>query len=296
MSDKQSYDIENYNNLLNSQFDSPEYFKIENQHIEVIDLWPPKIKTMVPLVMVPGWATATEVLRENAIALALLGRRIILPNSPHGLDIKPKKYVNYPLAELRKTAAILQAIEHKNLDQVDAVGHSEAGIFLTIAAIENSNKFRNLVLISPAGLIGKDKLPRLAAGFSHDIAGQTIRAFLQEPSRLGKIGTAYWEAMKIIIQDPQKTWQEIMAMVNYQITDLLLELKQQGHGISIIHTTHDKTFPMKLIQKMVKSNMVDGLISIEGSHNELYLKPQSITYWVDNLLDTMEKRSTINKK
>lgn len=283
------FNIDNNRDLLESQFDSPEKINIENQEIEIVDLQPENIKTATPLIMVPGWAATPEVLRENALALASLGRRVILPNSPHGLDVEPTTNNNYPLVELRKTAAVLQTIEHKGFDQVDAIGHSEAGIFLTIAALENSDKFRNLVLVSPAGLAGQDNLSRLAGGFSNDIAGQTIKALLHEPKRLGKIGTVYWEALKVIASDPKKSWQEIMSIVNYQIPDLLTEIKQQGHGISIIHTADDQAFPMKKVQQMVNTKMVDGFVSAKGSHNELYLNPVPMAGWVDHLLDSMEK-------
>ena len=277
--------------LFEQQYDNPEIVDIDQQKLEIVDLQPPQPKTEVPMVMVPGWAATPEVLRENAIILAKLGRRVILPNSPHGLEIEKTTGRNYPLAELRKTAALLQSIEHKQLNEVDAVSHSEAGIFLTIAALENSDKFRNLVLVSPAGLTGKDSFSRLASGFFHDIAGQTVKALLHEPNHLGKIGTAFWEAMKAIASDPKKTWEEVMAMVNYQIPELLAELKQQGHGISIIHGAQDKAFPMERVQQMVNSGLVDGFISVKGSHNELYLNPQPITEWVDHLLDAMEKKT-----
>ncbi|KKS73594.1 MAG: hypothetical protein UV47_C0042G0002 [Parcubacteria group bacterium GW2011_GWA2_42_80] len=42
---------------------------------------------------------------------------------------------------------------------------------------------------------------------------------------------------------------------------------------------------------MVNSGLVDGFISVKGSHNELYLNPQPITEWVDHLLDAMEKKT-----
>lgn len=285
---EQDYSKEEIFRLLEEQYNNPEIVEIDGQKLEIIDLKPPTLKTEVPLVIVPGWSATAKVLRENIIILAKLGRRVIVISAPHGIETEDTE--NYPLAELRKTAALLWGIKHKGFNKVDAVSHSEAGVFLAIGAMENSDKFRNLIFVSPAGMIGRDTLARLTRDFTSDIIGQTVKGLFREPRRLGKISRSFWEATKAVLDDPKKTWEEIKSMVNYQIPDLLAELKKQGHGISIIHGVSDKTFPMDRVQKLTNRGIVDGFVSVKGSHNEMYLKPHPFTEWVDHLLDAMEKK------
>jgi hypothetical protein len=278
--------------ILNEQFEHPETIEIDGEKLEIYDLQPPQTKTDIPLMIVPGWSATPIVLKENMITLAELGRRVIAVKSAHGIETPADDA--YPLAELRKTAALMKGMENKQINQADAVSHSEAGIFMTIGAVENSDKFRNLVLVSPAGLIGRDTLPRLTKDFSLDIAGQMVKALFKKRERLGIISRAMWEATKAIIDSPKKTWEEIKAMVDFQIPELLAELKKDGHGISIVHGIDDKAFPIDRMKKIVTDKMVDQFLCVRGSHNEMYLDPTNFSKTLDLVLDEMEAKH--NKK
>ncbi len=279
--------------LFEKQYNNSKLVEIDGEKLKIIDLRPPSPKTEVPVVLLPGWCATADVFKENIITLAKLGRRVMAVSAPHG--IKTEAVGNYPLVELRKLAALLCAIKQEKFDKVDAVSHSEAGIFLTIGAIEKSDKFRNLIFVSSAGIIKKDNPPRLIGGAVCDWTEQTAKVLFHEPCRLGKIGKASQEMIRAIIDDPKKTWEEVMAMVNFQINDLLIELRKQGHRISIIHGVEDKIFPMSGVIKNIDKNMVDGFVSVRGTHNEIYLKPHPFTELVDNLLDAMEKKSEKEK-
>lgn len=274
--------------ILEEQFNNPEIVEVGKDRIEIFDLDPPEKKTEIPTLIVPGWSATVPVLKENALTLARHGRRVLGVSSPHGVETEPQTI--YPDAEMRKTEALLQLLNRKEIPKADAMSHSEAGMFLTIAAMEHDDRFRNLVLVSPAGLIGKDSLARLGPDFAKDIAGQTIKALFQENARFGKMWKAYTEAGKAVAGDPLQSLREINAMVDFRIEDLLREIKARGHGVSIIHAVNDRAFPMERMQKIVDTTMVDGFASIKGSHNELYLKPHPLTEWVDHLLDAMEKK------
>lgn len=274
--------------LLEEQFSYPEKLDVGGINIDVFDLQPRECKTDIPTIVVPGWSATASVFRENIISLAEQGRRVVVASAPHGVKAEPQSL--YPQVEVRKAEAIVQALDHKGIDRVDAVSHSEAGIFLAVAATENMERFRNIVLVSPAGMIGPDTLPRLAKDFNADIANQTVKGLFHDQPRLVKIGTAYWEALKAWAENPKSTWEAIQAMVEYQIPDLLTRLKKEGHGITIIHGAHDQAFPMARMQVQTTTDMVDGFYSVKGSHNELYLKPHPLTELVDQALDALEKK------
>lgn len=168
--------------------------------------------------------------------------------------------------------------------------------FLAVAATEHTDRFRNLVLVSPGGLIGPDNLPRLAWDFNRDIVGQWAHGAFQNNDHGRKSLKAIHEAVKAWIDDPKRTWEAIMAMVQYEIPDLLRGLKQEGHGIVVIHGVDDKAFPMDRMQRQVStSDMLDGFLSVRGSHNQLYLEPHPFTEAVDDLLDALEKKGQRQK-
>jgi len=298
MSEREShYELDIRSNL-ERQFDNPERVEVKNSVVEIHDLIPPELKTEVPTILMPGWSSTGQVLRENIISLAEHGRRVIVASAPHGIESEPHPL--YPQIEMRKAEAVLETLRYKNIPIADAVGHSEAGVFLGLAASEDSKRFRNLVLVSPAGLIGPDSLPRLAKGFNEDISRQWGHGALRDWEH----GKKSWQAIQVALQswmeDPRRTWEAIMSMVKTEIPGVLKKLKADGHGITIIHGAHDHAFPMDRMAGKIKagktssgtvtSEMVDGFISVRGSHNELYLQPHPLTELIDQQLDALEKK------
>lgn len=272
--------------LLEEKFTNPEELEIDGEKIKIIDLQPLKLKTKIPVAVVPGWSATAKVLKENIIGLAKTGRRVIAVSAPHG--IKTRRNKKYPLPELRKTAALLYTLDYKNLKKVDAVSHSEAAIFLTIAVKENPKKFRNLILVSPAGLIGRDNLFRLIERFLLNIAKQCARAIFLEPHRLKKISLSFSEGVKAIFTEPRKTIREVKAIIRFKISDLLFELNKK-HGVCVIVGADDLLFPIAKIKEQLKEGIIDQFVVVPGSHNELYLGPENFTKLIDELLDKMAK-------
>lgn len=279
-----------YNHLsLEEQFQKPHILEIGGKEIEVVDIQPEISKTEVPVVVAPGWAATPEVFKDNILTLAELGRRTISINSPHGIETDVAD--GLPEAELRKVAALVETLKEKDINQVDAVGHSEAGIYLTIAATLYPDKFRNLVLVDPGGMIGEDRPERLAARFSMDIIKQLIRS-TKEHEIIKPIRKASSVAGKAIMGGPRKSFQEVLDISNTQIHELLRGLRKKGIGISIIHAVDDKAFPMDRVQKIAKKDQLNGFYSVKGTHNEFYLHPEKYTKLAEHALTALESRKS----
>ncbi|MDA2922232.1 alpha/beta hydrolase [Patescibacteria group bacterium AH-259-L07] len=274
---------------LTEQFETPEAMEFYGGEVEVVDIHPENKKTEIPVVVAPGWAATPEVLRDNILTLAELGRRTISIKSPHG--IKAEKIKNFPEAELRKAAALIKTLEKKDIDKVDAVGHSEAGIYLTLAATLYPDKFRNIVLVDPGGMIGKDNPWRLSVGFLQDIVKQIIRGIKDRKLARSTL-TSFREGRKSISSDPARAFKEAIAISRTQIHELVRELKKKGVGISIIHAVDDKIFPMDRIQKIARADQVNGFYSVKGTHNEFFLKPKKYTQLADQTLTALESKRT----
>ncbi|MFA4871514.1 MAG: alpha/beta fold hydrolase [Patescibacteria group bacterium] len=274
---------------LEEQFKNPEMIELGGKTVEVIDIHPEISKTEVPVVVAPGWAATPEVFKDNILTLAELGRRTISVNSPHGIETS--EIEGLPEAELRKVAALMEALKEKDIDQIDAIGHSEAGIYLTIAATLYPDKFRNLVLVDPGGMIGKDKPEYLAARFSLDILRQTIRS-LREHEIIKPAMKASLVAGRAVGGAPAQSLREVVAISNTQIHDLLRGLREKGIGISIIHAVDDKAFPMERVQKIAKKDQLNGFYSVKGTHNEFYLHPEKYTRLAEHALAALESRKT----
>jgi pimeloyl-ACP methyl ester carboxylesterase len=249
-----------HQNIIDSKFKNPEKLQVEGGSVFVVDLQPEKTKTETPLILVPGWAATANVLEKNARLLAR-DRRVLAISSPHGITPSDQENTDAPLAELRKAESVLKVLDAKGIEKADVIAHSEGAIFVTAAALKNPERFRNIVLYAPAGLIGEDSFWELALRFNADILTQ-LSQWRKEPGRAGRIGTALLEGSKAIASGPIRSLEEVKAIATSQIQNDLRELHDKGIGIVIMHPAGDKAFPMNRMSQMVDGKMVDGFLSV----------------------------------
>lgn len=266
---------------------------------EIVDLAPDNPKSEIPVIVVPGWVADAEIHKENSIELAKRGRRTLGISATHGIK-NNREFEDLPLAEARKAESVLDALHSKNISRADIVTHSEGAIFVTAAALEEPEKFRSLILNSPAGLIGDDGFWKLASRFGEDQGVQTKNAF-QGKGAFSKIGRIISKAGKAVLRNPKASLEEVKAIASVQIEENLKELRKKGVKIIIIHPVNDRAFPMARIQEMLKKGTVDGFVStgsnpesaqLSDTHNAWVLSPEKYAGAVDSVLDAIDKKET----
>ncbi len=276
---------------LEQQFVARQKVEVEGEELQVVDLQPENLKTNTPLILGLGWGGEPEAYKNNIISLANAGRRVVSVDAVHGIDYKKSdaKFGVLPEAELRKVAALIEALENKKISQADAVGYSEGGIYVTLAALLFPEKFRNLVLVNPGGMIGQDDEVRLTAGFLRDLVKHFIDS-IGDQERLNRWAKVYGGMVKSAVKDLPKALREISAIADSQIENFLGELKSSGMGISIIHSVDDHAFPMDRMQRVVKPDYVDGFYSVKGAHADFVIQAEEYSHVVDQALDALEKK------
>jgi len=279
---------------LEQQFKKKELLDLYGGQVEVVDVKPLQQKSEVPVIVAPGWGGTPKMYEKNILTLAEAGRRAISIDAPHGIDheLDGGEVNNIPDVELRKIAALINALEEKEIDQVDVIGHSEGAIYTVLAAKLYPEKFRNLILINPGGMIGEDNPVRLTVDFAKDAARQTIDS-IRNPGMRKPLMTATGELTKSAIVNPLKAFQEIKAISGSQIHELLKELKEKGIGVVIIHGVDDKVFPMDRVQEIAKADQLDGFVSVKGTHGQLMLEAEKYTKAAESILTSLENKTKI---
>lgn len=276
------------------QWENPEKMTLSGEEVEVYDIKPEKEKTPVPVWLAPGWAATPEAFKDNIHTLANNSRRTISANAPHGIDFNrdemPASDVEkMPDAEMRKIAAMINTIEAKGVEKVDAIGHSEGCMDTILAAMLYPEKFRNIVLVNPAGMIGKDSLPRLMVGFSTDIVKGHIdeirkNGFSKPLVRMGR------ELGRSIISDPVNSFKEVLAISNAEIHDMLIELRKKDIKIAVVSAVDDDAFPTERMQGIMKPEMYDGFYTVRGKHNQFVLEAGIYTELCESALLGLQAR------
>lgn len=291
------------------QFARKESYKVAGGTAEVVDISPRDAKNEVPVFLAPAWACSTEVYKGAMQTLVDSQRRVVTLNHPRvGGSLDKTTYEEelkrYPKEELRKALNILSVMEQKEIEKTDVIAHSEGAVNVVIAAAMHPEKFRNIVLFAPGGLIGKDTFGRLLKGF----AGQSKRAgslnaIPEGPSgepglpeipitdaekQVGKKAAA--EALKYFGKNPVRAVKEGLDLSKSQIHEMLRFLHQKGVGIVVMSGVDDPVFPMEKMQEIAKADMLDGYLALRGGHGALGEHPERYIVAADEMLTKLEAK------
>lgn len=277
------------------QWERPERLHFEGTEVFAYDIKPERQKTETPVAFVPGFGGTPLLFKKDIDTLVENERRVVSIDAMHGVphSIPEEKRRNLPDAELRKVAALLDTLDAKGIQKVDGVGNSEGSMVLVLAATLYPERFRNLVLEQPTGLVGEDTPLKLGVRFETDIISSEIKAARNKiPRSPHGITLPKKEKSDLSPKNLYLALQEIRAMAKTKLPELLAELKNRSIGISIIHGANDKAFPMERMQEMVKANMIDGFYSVRGSHAEVRPEQEKKAYaeLAEYALATMEKK------
>src|SRR3989344_676957 len=213
------------------QFDNPEKIDFNSEKIEVVDIAPEKLKSEKPTLFMPGFLATPEVMKDAILRTAEAGRRVISADAPHGINV-PENKSELPEAEARKLELLLQIIEKKGIDKVNVISASEGSIYVTAAALLYPEKFENIVLIEPAGLIGKDSFMELLKRTSADMKEARLQDASKEKNRYPSPASV---GIKSVLSNIFASAKEVQAIAHSDITGALEQIHKSGIGVSIIH-------------------------------------------------------------
>ena len=296
------------------QWAHPTELQFGNERADLYDVKPEEVKRETPLMIVPGWGATPERFKENIRTVVSAGRRALSVDSPHGVshDIEVPAYMEQvPETELRRIAAFMEGLNVAGVDKTSAVGHSQGGLDLALAAAMYPERFRAIALVDPAGMIGSDTMLPLAARFTWDqikaLIGSARDGTLKERLRITS------EATPILMGHPKQSWDQVRTLASANIMQLLGYIKSQGVGIVVIHGVDDAAFPMQRVQGQTEATIregagkgleqrsperidkiaeefLDGFVSVKGTHNDFVVHAPEYTRIAEGLLTAIEDK------
>lgn len=267
------------------QFEHPEEVRLPFGTAEVSDLAPERVKDKVPVFIAQAWGLGSGSYKLVMKHLFEDERRVLSVAHPRiagsmdsSMNVQELSE-GYPTAELRKAFNILEVLEEKGIEQIDAVAHSEGAINIAIAAMMYPEKFRSIAFYGPAGMMEDESWSRLAKGF----AGQSARAesLKDVPITEGEraVGAASGkEVLEYIRKNPARAISEVAAIKNghQQVKDLLPYLHDLGIHIAVVSAADDPVFPQAEVRKAADTDAVDTFISVPGGHGTIGEHPEIV--------------------
>lgn len=280
---------------------------VDGQQVRIVDYQPVHLNEQsVPIFVLPGFSETAVLFDECLQHLAMKGRRALCVDAVHGVDVTcaDEKYRlgKYPCPQVRKAVPLLKALQELNIQKADIVCHSEGGITAAIAANIDPQRFRNIILMNPAGMIGQDNLLRLLFGFAIDKTQETFREVAKHiqgihtdtREKIRKVMRGAVEGIKSMAADPIQALKEIFSITETQIHEWIRELQHKGVRVGIIHSEHDQLFPLRSIQQFITAANIplEHVHTVSGPHNTMYTKPTLSMNIVEKELSLFEKESS----
>lgn len=278
------------------QFQHKEKLTFPEGKVTVVDVSPEVLTDSTPVIIAPGWSENYYTYRKTLKVAFDSGRRILTVGYFQKGGEEPLD-TEYPEVELRKARLLLDALESKGIKKTDVIAHSEGAINTLIAAMLEPDQFRNVVLDKPAGLIGKDTRANLT--------GRFLKLILQEAIARPKLFTdptsgirAAGRTARYIVENPKRILDEMDVLTNFDITELMIRLWEQGVMFSVISGVNDPLFPVKRQiehmrnqqEKTGKKPPIEGYYSVKGGHNELSINADKHSSLAIDALNGLQRR------
>lgn len=280
-----------FSDFFQKQFEVRKYIATPFGEIETVDIKPPNPKTSIPVFFAPGWRETPELQEACLYEVYKANRRVFTLH--HARSAYAVEAVgNYPAVEIQKAKTLLLCIKHMKMKRVDVITHSEGAINVAIAATMMPEKFRNLVLVTPAGLHGKDSLIRLTSGFTQHMLGQFAYASPRVTTYLKKLSPRKRRAN--LLKSALFALQEGRAIASFDIYSLLINLRKSGVKVAVLVGEKDTAIPFaKIKQHLLKKSSLpnygfDIFATKPGGH-ELYSKPEEVMARVEDFLSKLER-------
>lgn len=251
---------------------------------------PEQGNNQIPILFAPGWSITLNHSNDFLVNLANTTESSVISLN-HLREINEGEEV-----EDKKADSLELVLNESGFEKVNAIGYSEGAINLLLLALKHPEKFKNIVLLNPSGIIDNTKIIdilKVVGGFNVDLM------------KLKNLKLkSYWESLKYILNaNPLLSIREIiMASGGIDIKDMINELEEKGVKICIVHGNKDQVFPMeKMLDETTKSEFYENFHGIssayipkmnsklQGNHFDIIDHPQKIAETINYLLKNLEE-------
>jgi len=250
--------------------------KCSQTGVEYAVLFPEKEKKKgdIPVLIVSGWgASSLEQYKKPLLALSEERVTVGINTSSsvsHEILILKKGYRHvlgqFSYYHIRKALSLLFVLKKNKIVITDSVAYSEGAIIVTIAAMFEPLRFRNIIFVNPAGIT----LPRHPLFFLGSYVKEIIFGIKEAFSR-----KMFWKKVDRVCEGPIRRFlsypfRSFMEMSDIAKTDIrgnLLLLKNHGIRFSLLLAKNDRLFPLKKAKMSVSQDIFFEIRENEGRHS-----------------------------
>lgn len=231
--------------------------------VKYVDISSEHLSDKVPILLAGGWSVGRRGYRSVAEKIYDEDRRVLLIDHARSgqAESGDKKHAK---EALQKAHSLLAVMDDAGIEKADVIAHSEGAVNAVLAALEKPDRFRSIILVAPAGMIGKDTVSELLKRFAPKQARSLTKDFVENPraaSAVNIFGGAY------IAANPKKSLRELQALTELQIDRILQILREKGIKIGLIQSKQDPVFPHQRIAEHIS---IEGIRKVKMGESIQY--------------------------
>jgi len=260
---------------------SKQNFAIFGTTVEVFRARPTLPKSKTPIVVNPSWGTTIDLNKRTMQELYKAGREVISFN-----HIRDGIEDMDPFA--RQTETLETVVDRSNLPPVDIFTHSSGLLSSIDAALAHPERYRTVVVYAPIGLERYANFSNFVKGFVKSGTEEVLNAAQENNRKLREVLDIRNSEMSYTGKNIKRSLEEMKGISEAEISQKLLEVRKKGVGVVIVLGADDKGIEMNKVQQTVKSDMVDGILTVKGTHDTHLIHPEQIMPLVDKVLTARE--------
>ncbi len=239
---------------------------------EIIDIVEEENNGSLPVFYSKGWGESSKTTRPLFEKLSQ-HRRILSflhPREIRKTDFSEDLVRKFSKVVLQKAFCILEVLERKGTDKVDAIGYSEGGLILAVAVYLQPERFNRIIMITPIGILGRTPYHKFAWGFYKNIKQNQVDLKMQN-GREELIKITSKEFIKYVKKNLSLSFREARAMARADLLEIIKGWNKDHSEVVFIASKQDKLFDVEKIRSRLKKESLGPLSELEGIHTELKL-------------------------
>lgn len=242
-----------------------------------------------PVIAIGGWGINLGGMRDLGRSLYDNQRASLM------VDFTDSKSTS-PYGVYDRSRSLVEVLDDARVPQVDVVAQSEGALFASLAAYTDPDRFKNLVLACPAGLIGSDSVLKLAQRFAPNVARSLSKDMVDNPAIATRINLG---VTSMTTKKPVESFKRVQDLAGFSIDGWLALVRQKGVGVGVIQANRDSVFPPQRLEnnvrpmdKFANADSYASFINKQAGHQELMINSENAGLAVIQMLDNLAETNS----
>lgn len=235
----------------------------------------------VPCLIPPGWGISTKHIKKFIQHLVQSGHSVIAYDRSDSIEQK------HPRSEKENAEVFQQVLSQLDHELIDIIAYSEGGIFVPMAVVHDTSHIRNIVYVSPAGIVPRSKAEHIARFCLEGFL--SLPKCLKTPRQMLPLMNALLLNANLMSLHMKRSMAEIGEIAGSNVVDLYRTVRKKGIHMALVHGQNDVCFPMEKTVRSLRPIVAPRIYEAPDlKHYAIIAQPRLLAKWCLQALDDLE--------